>query len=155
MANGSLLAADCRFTVDDYAVFRHKELDIEIAREMDRPPTELERIAYQVEADDYRGTFFFLQLTEDFDKGERVVGFHGAGGGGSMMSMDAILSRDYRLANFVDTSGNPPASKVYRAAGSSCRSPAWTATLAPARASPARSSSTRPAVWSRRFWKSR
>jgi hypothetical protein len=30
--------------------------------------------------------------------------------------MDAVLARGYRLANFVDTSGNPPASKVYRAA---------------------------------------
>jgi succinyl-CoA synthetase beta subunit len=33
-----------------------------------------------------------------------------------MMSMDALLGRGYKLANFVDTSGNPPASKVYRAA---------------------------------------
>ncbi len=114
--DGKLVAADCRITVDDYAVFRHQELGIEIAREMDRPPTELERIAYAVEANDYRGTFFFLQLTEDFQKGDRVVGFHGAGGGGSMMSMDAVLRRGYQLANFVDTSGNPPASKVYRAA---------------------------------------
>lgn len=115
-ADGTLLAADCRVTVDDYAVFRHKELGIEIAREMDRPPTDLERIAYAVEANDYRGTFFFLQMAEDFIKGDKVVGFHGAGGGGSMMSMDAVLGQGYKLANFVDTSGNPPASKVYRAA---------------------------------------
>lgn len=115
-ADGKLMAADCRVTVDDYAVFRHKELGIEIAREMDRPPAELERLAYAVEANDYRGTFFFLLLQEDFAKGDRVVGFHGAGGGGSMMSMDAVLNRGYKLANFVDTSGNPPASKVYRAA---------------------------------------
>lgn len=115
-ADGKLMAADCRVTVDDYAVFRHPDLGIEIAREMDRPPAELERIAYAVEADDYRGTFFFLQLEEDFEKGDRVIGFHGAGGGGSMMSMDAVLRRGYKLANFVDTSGNPPASKVYRAA---------------------------------------
>src|SRR4051794_24654452 len=40
--NGDLVAADCRFTIDDYAVFRHKDLDIAIAREFDRPPTELE-----------------------------------------------------------------------------------------------------------------
>jgi succinyl-CoA synthetase beta subunit len=114
--DGKLIAADCRVTVDDYAVFRHPDLGIEIAREMDRPPTELERLAYAVEAGDYRGTFFFLQLEEDFEKGDKVIGFHGAGGGGSMMSMDAVLRRDYKLANFVDTSGNPPASKVYRAA---------------------------------------
>jgi succinyl-CoA synthetase beta subunit len=32
-----------------------------------------------------------------------------------MMSMDAVMRQGYRLATFVDTSGNPPASKVYRA----------------------------------------
>jgi succinyl-CoA synthetase beta subunit len=116
LTDGSLLAADCRVTVDDYGVFRHKDLGIGIAREYDRPPTELEKIAYDVEAGDYRGTFYFIQMAEDFEKGEGYVGFHGAGGGGSMMSMDAVLRQGYKLATFVDTSGNPPASKVYRAA---------------------------------------
>ena len=115
-ADGKLYAADCRVTVDDYAVFRHKDLGIEIAREYDRPPTPLEEIAYAVEAKDYRGTFYFIQMAQDFEKGEGYVGFHGAGGGGSMMSMDAVLRQGYKLATFVDTSGNPPASKVYRAA---------------------------------------
>lgn len=115
-SDGKLYAADCRLTIDDYAVFRHPELGIEIAREFDRPPTALEKIAWQVEAKDYRGTFYFIQMALDFGRGEGYIGFHGAGGGGSMMSMDAILSRGYKLANFVDTSGNPPASKVYRAA---------------------------------------
>jgi len=116
LTDGGLMAADCRVTVDDYGVFRHKDLGIDIAREYDRPPTELEKIAYQVEADDYRGTFYFIQMAEDFARGEGYVGFHGAGGGGSMMSMDAVLRQGYKLATFVDTSGNPPASKVYRAA---------------------------------------
>lgn len=115
-ADGKLVAADCRVTVDDYAVFRHKDLGIAIAREYDRPPTKLEKIAYDVEAGDYRGTFYFIQMAEDFEKGQGYVGFHGAGGGGSMMSMDAVLRQGYKLATFVDTSGNPPASKVYRAA---------------------------------------
>jgi succinyl-CoA synthetase beta subunit len=44
-----------------------------------------------------------------------LVGFHGAGGGGSMMSMDAIVNTGFTIANFTDTSGNPSASKVYRA----------------------------------------
>jgi len=113
--DGKIYAADCRLTVDDYAVFRHKDLGIEIAREYDRPPTKLETIAYAVEAGDYRGTFYFIQMAEDFEKGEGYIGFHGAGGGGSMMSMDAVLRQGYKLATFVDTSGNPPASKVYRA----------------------------------------
>jgi succinyl-CoA synthetase beta subunit len=116
LTDGSLQAADCRITVDDYGVFRHKDLGIAIAREYDRPPTPLEKIAYDVEAHDYRGTFYFIQMAEDFEKGDGYVGFHGAGGGGSMMSMDAVLRQGYKLATFVDTSGNPPASKVYRAA---------------------------------------
>ncbi len=116
LADGSLMAADCRITVDDYGVFRHKDLGIAIAREYDRPPTVLEKIAYDVEANDYRGTFYFIQMAEGFEKGQGYVGFHGAGGGGSMMSMDAVIRQGYKLATFVDTSGNPPASKVYRAA---------------------------------------
>jgi succinyl-CoA synthetase beta subunit len=114
--DGKLYAADCRITVDDNAVYRHPELGIEMAREFDRPPTDLELVAWQVEKNDYRGTFYFIQMEMGFEKGDGVIGFHGAGGGGSMMSMDAILNRGYKLANFVDTSGNPPASKVYRAA---------------------------------------
>lgn len=115
-ADGKLVAADCRITVDDYAIFRHPDLGITFARELDRPPTALEQIAYAVEEGDYRGTFYFIQMVDNFRKGEGVIGFHGAGGGGSMMSMDAVLNEGFRIANFVDTSGNPPASKVYRAA---------------------------------------
>lgn len=120
LADGSIAAADCRMTVDDYAVFRHPELGIEIARELDHPPTTLERIAYQVEQDDHRGTFFFAQMntaapaTGPGSKG--LIGFHGAGGGGSMMSMDAITNEGFTIANFCDTSGNPSPAKVYRAA---------------------------------------
>ena len=113
---GQIMAADCHMTVDDYAVFRHPEFGIEIARELGHPPTELEKIAYKIEKDDYRGTFYFIQLEENFKKREGVLGFHGAGGGGSMMSMDALQKFGYKVANFCDTSGNPPASKIYRAA---------------------------------------
>jgi succinyl-CoA synthetase beta subunit len=110
------LAADCRVIIDDYAVYRHPELDIEIAREFNRPPSELDKIAYEVEKNDYRGTFYFIQMAQGFGPDASYVGFHGAGGGGSMMSMDAVQRRGYKIANFCDTSGNPPASKVYRAA---------------------------------------
>jgi succinyl-CoA synthetase beta subunit len=115
-SDGAAVAADCHIVIDDYAVYRHPELGIEVAREFDRPPTELEKIAYRVEEKDYRGTFYFFQMTESLAGDERYIGFHGAGGGGSMMSMDAVLNRGFKLANYCDTSGNPPASKVYRAA---------------------------------------
>jgi succinyl-CoA synthetase beta subunit len=115
--DGRVLAADCRITVDDYAVFRHPELGIEIARELDHPPTDLEKTAYRVEQEDHRGTFFFAQLATEAAPGSKgLIGFHGAGGGGSMMSMDAITAEGFTLANFCDTSGNPSPAKVYRAA---------------------------------------
>ena len=115
--DGQFVAADCRITIDDYAVARHPELKIEIAREFDHPPTALERVAYAVEQSDHRGTFYFAQLATAAAKNSKgLVGFHGAGGGGSMMSMDAIVNAGFTIANFTDTSGNPSASKVYRAA---------------------------------------
>jgi succinyl-CoA synthetase beta subunit len=114
--DGQFVAADCRITIDDYAVARHPELKIEIAREFDHPPTDLERVAYAVEQSDHRGTFYFAQLATAAAKDSKgLVGFHGAGGGGSMMSMDAIVNAGFTIANFTDTSGNPSASKVYRA----------------------------------------
>jgi succinyl-CoA synthetase beta subunit len=114
--DGQFVAADCRLTIDDYAVTRHPELGIEIAREFDHPPTELERVAYAAEQADHRGTFYFAQLaTSAAPDSKGLVGFHGAGGGGSMMSMDAIVNAGFTIANFTDTSGNPSASKVYRA----------------------------------------
>jgi succinyl-CoA synthetase beta subunit len=114
--DGRFVAADCRVTIDDYAVARHPELGIDIAREFDHPPTALERVAYAVEQSDHRGTFYFAQLaTVAASESLGLVGFHGAGGGGSMMSMDAITNAGFTIANFTDTSGNPSASKVYRA----------------------------------------
>ena len=87
--SGDFVATDCRITIDDYAV----------------------------EQNDHRGTFYFAQLATAAPKGSKgLVGFHGAGGGGSMMSMDAIVNAGFTIANFTDTSGNPSASKVYRAA---------------------------------------
>ncbi|MCG3123765.1 MAG: hypothetical protein GIKADHBN_02186 [Phycisphaerales bacterium] len=115
--DGRVVAADCRITIDDYAAARHPELGIEIARELDHPPTELERLAYRIEQADHRGTFFFAQMATVAPEGSRgLIGFHGAGGGGSMMAMDAVSAEGFTVANFCDTSGNPSPAKVYRAA---------------------------------------
>ncbi|HJN67592.1 MAG TPA: ATP-grasp domain-containing protein [Pirellulales bacterium] len=117
LTDGSIVAADCRITIDDYAVYRHKDLGIDIARELDHPPTELERVAYAIEQEDHRGTFYFAQLpTEGCEESNRLIAFHGAGGGGSMMSMDAVSNEGFTLSNFTDTSGNPSVAKVYQAA---------------------------------------
>ncbi len=117
--DGRLVAADCRIAIDDYAVLagRHPELGIEIARELDHPPTQLERWAYAVEQADHRGTFYFAQMNTEAKPGSKgLIGFHGAGGGGSMMSMDAIVNEGFTVANFCDTSGNPSPAKVCLAA---------------------------------------
>lgn len=119
LKDGRLVALDCRISVDDYAEFRQKELGIEIARELGHTPTKLERIAWNIEKDDFRGTFFFVEIPEDKSKIENrksKIGFHGAGGGGSMASLDAAQRNGLLPGCYVDTSGNPPASKVYRAA---------------------------------------
>ncbi len=119
LKDGRLVALDARISVDDYAVFRHEDLPIEMARELGHTPTKLEKIAWEVEKDDFRGTFYFVEIIEDQSKIENQkskIGFHGAGGGGSMASLDAAQRNGLSPACYVDTSGNPPASKVYRAA---------------------------------------
>jgi succinyl-CoA synthetase beta subunit len=112
--DGKFVALDCHASIDDYAIFRHPELGIEVAREFSGKPTELDLIAWNVERDDYRGTFYFAELPKK--AGSELVGLHGCGGGGAMAAMDALQKEGLESADFSDTSGNPPASKVYRAA---------------------------------------
>jgi succinyl-CoA synthetase beta subunit len=116
LPDGRMLAADARISVDDSAVYRHPELGIEMARELGHSPTELERIAWEIERDDFRGTFYFVEILGETARESLRIGFHGAGGGGSMASLDAAQRNGLHPACYVDTSGNPPASKVYRAA---------------------------------------
>ena len=100
--DGRVVATDCRVTIDDYAVFRHPELGIEIARELDHPSTPLEKIAYEVESSDHRGTFYFVQLpTDGHENSSGLIGFHGAGGGGSMMSMDAVSNEGFTACKLL------------------------------------------------------
>jgi succinyl-CoA synthetase beta subunit len=110
--DGRIIAADCNATVDDNSVFRHPELGIEVPRDMDRPPTELEKMAWKIEEGDYRGTGYFAQMVPKIE-GEGWLGFHGIGGGGAMLGASAFMARGFRIANYADTSGDPPAAKVY------------------------------------------
>jgi len=109
-----LYPADCRIVIDQASVFKHPELEVGFPRDIGREPTELERIAWRVEAEDYRGTGYFVQLAEGFGPGEGYVGFHGLGGGGAMLGADALMRHGLKLANYAESSGNPTASKVYR-----------------------------------------
>jgi succinyl-CoA synthetase beta subunit len=110
--DGRVLAADCHFAVDDNSAFRHPELGITVPRDMERPPTALEIKAWQIEEGDYRGTGYFSQMTPEID-GRGWIGFHGVGGGGAMLGATAFVARGLKIANYADTSGDPPASKIY------------------------------------------
>lgn len=109
---GRVLAADCHFTIDDNSVFRHPEFGITVPRDMERPPTELEIRAWRIEEGDYRGTGYFSQMTPVVE-GPGWIGFHGIGGGGAMLGATAFMARGLKIANYADTSGDPPASKIY------------------------------------------
>jgi succinyl-CoA synthetase beta subunit len=115
--DGKVLAGDCRISIDDSAVIRHPELGIEVARESSTPPTELDKIAWWVEEKDLRGTCYFAEMNNEI-KGQvyGTIGYHGMGGGGAMLGVDGLNKQGLRVPDFADTSGNPPASKVYRAA---------------------------------------
>jgi succinyl-CoA synthetase beta subunit len=112
---GKIFAGDCRMAIDDSSVFRHPELGIEVAREAPTPPTELDKIAWQIEEGDLRGTCYIAQMVPEI-KGLNFVGYHGIGGGGAILGVDALNRQGLKIANYADTSGNPTAAKVYRAA---------------------------------------
>jgi succinyl-CoA synthetase beta subunit len=79
---------------------------------MERPPTELEKKAWKIEEGDYRGTGYFSQMDPKIEGGG-WLGFHGIGGGGAMLGASAFVARGFKIANYADTSGDPPASKIY------------------------------------------
>ena len=115
--DGKVLAGDCRVSIDDSAVIRHPELGIEVAREAPTPPTELDKLAWWVEEKDLRGTCYFAEMNNEIKDMEVIgtIGYHGIGGG-AMLGVDRLNKQGLKVADFADTSGNPPASKVYRAA---------------------------------------
>jgi succinyl-CoA synthetase beta subunit len=112
---GDIYAADCHVTIDDNSVFRQPEFGIKVPRDMDREATELEQLAWDhIEEGDYRGTGYFAQMVTEFKQDETYVGFHGIGGGGSMLGAAALINRGIKIADYADTSGDPPASKIYK-----------------------------------------
>jgi succinyl-CoA synthetase beta subunit len=113
--DGKLIAGDCRIAIDDSSVYRHPEFGIEVAREAPTPPTELDKIAWWIEEGDLRGTCYIAQMVQEI-KGLNYVGYHGLGGGGAILGVDALTREGLKIANYADTSGNPPAAKVYRGA---------------------------------------
>lgn len=113
-SDGMIYVADCRIVLDDASIFKHPELGIDFPRDIGRPPTELERIAWKIEENDFRGIAYFVQMVKEIKPNEGYIGFHGIGGGGAMLGADALIRYGLKIADYADTSGNPTASKVYR-----------------------------------------
>jgi succinyl-CoA synthetase beta subunit len=114
-----LIALDARIAIDDDAVFRHPELDLERSQEVgDRNATALELAAGKIDEHDHRGSAHFVQIDPDGSlaqaQGKISIGFDGIGTGVSMAVMDELVPLGFLPMNFCDTSGNPTGSKLYR-----------------------------------------
>lgn len=110
-AEGEVVAAASVMSVDDSAMYRHPELSemVELGSERAwRPLSELEKRMVAVnEEDPYRGTARYTEM----DGGE--IGFMCGGGGGSLLSFDALVAFGGKPANYTEVGGNPPERKVY------------------------------------------
>lgn len=108
--SGEVIAAASVMGVDDSALYRHPELKgmVEVGSERSwRPLTKLEKEMIAVNDADYRGTARYTEM----EGGD--IGFMCGGGGGSLLSYDALIKLGGSPANYTETGGNPPEDKVY------------------------------------------
>jgi succinyl-CoA synthetase beta subunit len=96
MSNGSLIALDSRITLDDNALFRHKEYD-----QVDEEFTPLEAEGHELD-------LAFVQLDGD-------IGIIGNGAGLVMATLDVVAQFGGKPANFLDMGGGSSAESVYQA----------------------------------------
>lgn len=106
--SGEAIALDCVLVVDEFALFRHTELQQTAIQAYGRPMTPLEMAAVEVdERDPYQGTARYFETS-----GNGQIGFLCGGGGGSLTMYDALLRYGGKPANYAEIGGNPPARKV-------------------------------------------
>lgn len=106
-SKGRFVALDAKIILDDDGLSRHKELDFEARGELGRPPTKAEIEAKKIDEEDHRGSAGSSYFDLDGD-----IAVIAAGGGGSVVNMDALLALGGKPANYTEHSGNPPAEKV-------------------------------------------
>lgn len=110
LTDGQFLALDAHVELDEDALHRQRaaleQLGITDLGRQVRPPTELERQAQKIDAEDHRGV------------AGRVIEFDGdlgliiGGGGASLAAFDAVRRHDGRPANYCEIGGNPSVRKV-------------------------------------------
>lgn len=119
LCSGGFSAVDARVDIDDDSLYRHRDLGLEIAEECgDRLPTLLEIAAGKIDESDHRGSAHFTQIDPDGTYvqglGKIPIGLDCVGTGASLTLLDELAPLGYYPVNFCDTSGSPPASKLYR-----------------------------------------
>lgn len=105
--DGEYVAADAKIILDEQALFRHADFEFPPREVLGRKQTAAELAAKEIDRNDHRGTAgsTYLDLGGD-------IAVIAAGGGGSLVCMDALLEFGGRPANFTEHSGNPPAEKL-------------------------------------------
>lgn len=106
--NGQVWALDAKVILDDDADFR-RELKFPERNLFGRPPTRAEIEARKIDEGDHRGSAGSVYWDLDGD-----IAVIAAGGGGSIVNMDALLSLGGKPANYTEHSGNPPREKLKR-----------------------------------------
>jgi len=105
---GGLIAVDSKIILDEDGLFRHEEdLGFEQRDIAGKKPTKAEAAAKQIDKEDHRGSAGSSYMELDGD-----IGIIAAGGGGSLVNMDALVALGGKPANYTEHSGNPPAEKI-------------------------------------------
>lgn len=104
--DGKVWALDAKVILDDDGDFR-REIKYPERNLFGRPPTEREIEVRKIDEGDHRGTAGSVYWDLDGD-----IAVIAAGGGGSIVNMDALLAYGGKPANYTEHSGNPPREKL-------------------------------------------
>ena len=104
--DGKVYALDAKVILDDDADFR-REIKFPERNLFGRAPTEREIEARKIDEGDHRGTAGSVYWDLDGD-----IAVLAAGGGGSIVNMDALIALAGKPADYTEHSGNPPREKL-------------------------------------------
>ncbi len=104
--NGKVWALDSKVILDDDSNFR-REIKFPERNLFGRAPTEREIEARKIDEGDHRGTAGSVYWDLEGD-----IAVLAAGGGGSVVNMDALIAYGGKPANYTEHSGNPPREKL-------------------------------------------
>lgn len=102
-----VIAADAKVILDDEADYRHTNLELPPRNVLGKKPTKSELAATEIDKNDHRGSAgsTYIELNGD-------IAVIAAGGGGSLVNMDALMALGGKPANYTEHSGNPPKEKL-------------------------------------------